>query len=270
MAYQKPKPWSPATRKKYTNKSDLCIIGPGPQPNELGVNLNIATNDKYKLIYPYAGKGTEEYKNLKRDVCVQWNNAVRSAINFSTWYGSNDMTPVVMVDMNNAIFGFKDELKHLGLSPIKEYDMAVNTVTAGFHELAQIHNGINAPRVNFILVNTNAKNGTLIHNQPTTNLVQLYIPCYDDTYKHLCREVHGFAEIDDMFIVIVSSWLKHLGVDVSIFSHDKYGWWKNPTSIPRAYFGLNGEIHKGDYMPDMVFYGLKGFMGYMETITLKK
>lgn len=265
MAYRKPKPWDPATRKGYTNNSDLCSIGPGPQPAKLGVNLNAAAKDKYEQIYRYGNKGTAEHENIKRDMCVQWNNAVRSAINFSTWYGSNDMTPVVMVDMNNAIFGFKAELGHLGLSPNKEYDMAVNTVTASFHELAQIHNGIIAPRVNFILVNTNAKNGTLTHNQPTSNLVQLYVPCYDDIYGQLCKIVHGFAEIDDMFIVIVSSWLKQLGVDVSIFSHDKYGWWKNPTAIPRAYFGFNGEIYKSEYIPGMVFYGFKGFMGYMET-----
>lgn len=255
----KPKPLNLATRKARNNGSYACTIGPGPQPQELGVNLNIAAASKYEGIFSKKPDNSIEMALVRRDMCVQWNSAAEAAVLFANWYGSTNMAPVVLVDLNNATISMLSELGEGG------YAVATKLVKQAFRDLANLH-----PLVNFVLVGTNAHNNILDYKQELPNLLRVYIPCFDKVYKELCSAVHGFAEMDDMFIVIVASWFKMRGIDVSIFSHDGYKWWQpeyvsTAVTVPRTYFGINGEIHTGPYSPESIFYGFKMFMGYMDS-----
>lgn len=236
------------------NGPDTCKYNTGiADPELLSIDLRKAAQSKFRGLGS-TDKTGHSLDTVIRDMCVQWNNAVAMAHDFTSWYSTNgNSAQVVLVDMNNVIHAIMAE-SSIGATYTDASKIVLNT----FIKLAGLK-----PHINFILVGTSAASG-LNYKLHNGNLVHLYIPCNDKIYGKSCRAVHGFSEVDDLFLVVVAIWFWSRSISVSIYSHDKYDWWDN-VIVPRTGIDAFGNISHIEYRPSSMFSGLKGFMGYMDT-----
>jgi hypothetical protein len=113
------------------------------------------------------------------------------------------------------------------------------------------------PDVEFVLVGTNTANQNFNHVTLAHNVHDLHVPCWDNGMT--CKKAHGYAEVDDFFIVLLSIWHNIRGDTVAIISHDKYSWWENSYDIPRAMVSPSGTIQLVEYSPD-IYSGISIYM----------